>query len=127
MQQSLNSAINPNNEKTQKRIDGSIYLMKNIQRPGILVECGFMSNAAEAGAVTNRYTSAAAFRRHRIRVFTKQRREEAGMKAKTMFYCTECGNETPKWAGRCSAHAARGIPSWSSRWKSGPPEKQKIY
>ncbi len=22
------------------------------------------------------------------------------MKAKTMFYCTECGNETPKWAGR---------------------------
>ncbi len=24
------------------------------------------------------------------------------MKAKTIFYCTECGNETPKWAGRCS-------------------------
>lgn len=48
VQQSLNSAINPNNEKTAKQIDGSIYLMKNIQRPGILVECGFMSNAAEA-------------------------------------------------------------------------------
>ena len=28
------------------------------------------------------------------------------MKAKTMFYCTECGNETPKWAGRCSACGA---------------------
>ncbi len=25
------------------------------------------------------------------------------MKAKTMFYCTECGNETPKWQGRCPA------------------------
>lgn len=25
------------------------------------------------------------------------------MKSKTMFFCTECGNETPKWAGRCSA------------------------
>ena len=25
------------------------------------------------------------------------------MKAKTMFYCTECGNETPKWAGKCPA------------------------
>jgi DNA repair protein RadA/Sms len=25
------------------------------------------------------------------------------MKAKTVFYCTECGNETPKWAGRCPA------------------------
>ncbi len=25
------------------------------------------------------------------------------MKAKTLFYCTECGNETPKWQGRCAA------------------------
>ena len=28
------------------------------------------------------------------------------MKSKTMFFCTECGNETPKWAGRCSACGA---------------------
>ena len=28
------------------------------------------------------------------------------MKAKTVFYCTECGNETPKWAGRCPACGA---------------------
>ena len=28
------------------------------------------------------------------------------MKAKTMFYCTECGNETPKWAGKCPACGA---------------------
>lgn len=26
--------------------------------------------------------------------------------AKTLFYCTECGNETPKWAGRCPACGA---------------------
>ena len=25
------------------------------------------------------------------------------MKAKTLFYCTECGNETAKWAGQCPA------------------------
>lgn len=25
------------------------------------------------------------------------------MKAKTIFYCTECGNETAKWVGKCSA------------------------
>ena len=25
------------------------------------------------------------------------------MKAKTMFYCTQCGNELPKWAGQCPA------------------------
>ena len=24
-------------------------------------------------------------------------------KAKTVFYCTQCGNETPKWQGRCPA------------------------
>ena len=27
-------------------------------------------------------------------------------KSKTLFYCTECGNETPKWQGRCSACGA---------------------
>lgn len=25
------------------------------------------------------------------------------MKSKTIFYCTECGNESPKWAGQCPA------------------------
>ena len=28
------------------------------------------------------------------------------MKQKTLFYCTECGNETPKWEGRCRACGA---------------------
>ena len=28
------------------------------------------------------------------------------MKQKTSFYCTECGNETPKWAGCCPACGA---------------------
>ena len=27
-------------------------------------------------------------------------------KAKTIFYCTNCGNESPKWQGRCSACGA---------------------
>lgn len=27
-------------------------------------------------------------------------------KVKTIFYCTACGNETPKWAGRCPACGA---------------------
>ena len=27
-------------------------------------------------------------------------------KTKTVFYCTECGNETPKWQGRCAACGA---------------------
>ena len=28
------------------------------------------------------------------------------MKVKTLFYCTQCGNETPKWQGQCSACGA---------------------
>ena len=24
-------------------------------------------------------------------------------KTKTVFYCTSCGNESPKWQGRCTA------------------------
>ena len=28
------------------------------------------------------------------------------MKSKVTYYCTECGNETPKWQGRCSACGA---------------------
>lgn len=31
------------------------------------------------------------------------------MKAKTIFFCTECGNEFPKWQGRCS-----GCGSWNT-------------
>lgn len=27
-------------------------------------------------------------------------------KTKTLFYCTECGNETPKWQGKCAACGA---------------------
>ena len=28
------------------------------------------------------------------------------VKAKSVFFCTECGNETPKWAGRCPSCGA---------------------
>ena len=28
------------------------------------------------------------------------------MKTKSVFFCTECGNENPKWSGRCSACGA---------------------
>ena len=28
------------------------------------------------------------------------------MKQKTVFFCTECGNEAPKWSGRCNACGA---------------------
>ena len=35
-------------EKTAKAIGDSVYLMKHITCPGVLVECGFLSNSDEA-------------------------------------------------------------------------------
>ena len=43
VQQALNSAVNHGSGKNAKQMDDSIYLMKNICSPGILVECGFLS------------------------------------------------------------------------------------
>lgn len=39
------------------------------------------------------------------------------MKIKTVFYCTECGHETPKWQGKCS-----GCGVWNTVVEQ-PPEK----
>lgn len=47
VQEALNKSVNIGNEKQDKKIDSSIYLMKNVTCPAILVECGFLSNVAE--------------------------------------------------------------------------------
>lgn len=47
VQDSLNIAINPGNEKQPKQIPETIYLMKHVTAPAILVECGFLSNTEE--------------------------------------------------------------------------------
>lgn len=47
VQDALNACINVGNEKHPKPIPATIYLMKNITAPGIIVECGFLSNAEE--------------------------------------------------------------------------------
>ncbi len=51
IQQSLNETINIGNEKHMKPAPKGIYLMKHISAPGILVECGFLSNASETQAL----------------------------------------------------------------------------
>ena len=47
IQQAMNQAVNAGGDKTHKAIDGSVYLMAHIDCPGVLVECGFLSNAEE--------------------------------------------------------------------------------
>ena len=49
VQDALNEYINAGNEKHPKQIPATIYLMKNITSPGIIVECGFLSNPEETG------------------------------------------------------------------------------
>lgn len=47
VQNALNAGINAGNEKHSRQIPDTIYLMKNITAPGVLVECGFLSNGPE--------------------------------------------------------------------------------
>ena len=47
VQDALNAGINAGNEKRSRQIPDTIYLMKNITAPGVLVECGFLSNGPE--------------------------------------------------------------------------------
>ena len=48
MQDTLNCTINIGHEKRANRVPGTIYLMGPVTAPGILIECGFLSNAEEA-------------------------------------------------------------------------------
>ena len=47
MQQDLRTAIDPANHRKCKPAEG-IYLLQHISCPAVLVECGFLSNSAEA-------------------------------------------------------------------------------
>lgn len=47
VQAALNDCVDPGSGRKPKRIPDTIYLMKNITVPGIIVECGFLSNAEE--------------------------------------------------------------------------------
>lgn len=46
LQTALIYAINPGSNRKSKKADG-IYLMEHITQPGILIECGFLSNIEE--------------------------------------------------------------------------------
>lgn len=46
MQECLTRSLAPNSRREVKKSSG-VYLMEHIQHPGILIECGFLSNAAE--------------------------------------------------------------------------------
>jgi len=47
MQARLNTSINTDRAKEMRAIDSSVYLMKHVASPAVLVECGFLSNEGE--------------------------------------------------------------------------------
>ncbi len=47
LQKELNTAIQPDNAKVVKTISKNVYLFSHISNPGILIECGFVSNSSE--------------------------------------------------------------------------------
>lgn len=47
IQASLNDSVNDGNSKAEKQVASTIYLMKNVTAPAVLVECGFLSNSEE--------------------------------------------------------------------------------
>lgn len=53
IQTALNDTVNAGNAKHSRKIPDTIYLMKNITAPGVLVECGFLSNGPETERLQN--------------------------------------------------------------------------
>ena len=53
MQGRFKITLNPNSKRQAKRASG-VYLMEHIQNPGILVECGFLSNPQEESLLQNK-------------------------------------------------------------------------
>ncbi len=47
LQETLQTGADPSNKRTPAKIPDSVYLMKHITCPAVLLECGFLSNPAE--------------------------------------------------------------------------------
>lgn len=48
IQESLREILKDSNQRSAKKTDGSIFLLKNTTIPSVIVECGFLSNPQEA-------------------------------------------------------------------------------
>ncbi len=53
IQGALKEYLKDGNERVAKKSDGSIFLLKNVPKPTVIVECGFLSNAEELKKLEN--------------------------------------------------------------------------
>ena len=82
--------------------------MGHVSCPAVLVECGFLSNPEEETLLRSadyqiRLAAVLAGGVPAGDLSACKRKGERQCEGQTMFYCTECGNELPKWAGQCPA------------------------
>jgi N-acetylmuramoyl-L-alanine amidase len=52
IQETVQSMLQPENNRQTKAASSAIYLLHHIQSPAVLVECGFLSNEEEAARLT---------------------------------------------------------------------------
>lgn len=53
LQTAVQAHLQPENTRRTKKAGSNIYLLKRLECPAILIECGFLSNPAEAEALCN--------------------------------------------------------------------------
>lgn len=53
IQNDVKKALDPSNTRSVKKADSSIYLLDRSEKPAILIECGFLSNDAEAARLAS--------------------------------------------------------------------------
>ncbi len=53
IQTGIREGLQPDNTRQSKPADRDIYLLENLEMPAVIVECGFLSNAAEALMLTS--------------------------------------------------------------------------
>lgn len=51
--QNFSKLLDPINKRKIKAADSTIYILENITKPAVIVECGFLSNPAEAQLLSN--------------------------------------------------------------------------
>lgn len=54
VQDTVTSSVQPDNDRKIKKADSTIFLLHKIKSPAILIECGFLSNQAEAELLDNK-------------------------------------------------------------------------
>ena len=51
--QGSSKLLEPNNKRAVKSAGDDIYILKNVYKPAVLVECGFLSNSGDASKLSN--------------------------------------------------------------------------